>query len=134
MLRGGVHGLGVQGLSDVPDTAPVQRRTAGPVQDAIQVFAPIGGEAGMPVVADRRAVQNRHRLLHQMGVQGVHHRLCGPVAFQIDMAGLARGVDACVGAPGGGDPHALAAEGGDRRLNGPLHRRLVGLGLKAVVS
>src|SRR5690606_30753205 len=54
--------------------------------------------------------------------------------FQIDMAGLARGVDARVGAPGGGDADALSAEGGDGRLNSALDGRLVGLGLKAVIG
>ena len=37
-----------------------------------------------------------------------------------------------VGAAGGGEAHGLAAEGGDRRLDRALHRRLVGLGLEAV--
>ncbi len=133
-LGGGVHGLYVQRFFDMPDPAPVQRRTTGAVQDAVQVFAPGRREARMPVVADRRAVQHRHRLLHQMGVQGVHHRLRGPVALQIDMAGLARGVDARVGATSGGDARLLTAKGRDRRLDRALHGRLIGLGLKAVVG
>src|SRR5690606_36822385 len=53
---------------------------------------------------------------------------------QIDVTGMARGVDASVGPPGGGDAHGLAAEGRHRRLDRALHRRLARLGLKAVVG
>ncbi|MNE22068.1 hypothetical protein D3C80_1152570 [compost metagenome] len=133
-LRRRMHGLGVQRLLDVPDPAPVQGRTTGPVEDAIQVFAPVGGEAGVPVVADRGAIQHRHRFMHQVGVQSVHHRPRRPVLVQIDMAGLARGVDPGIGAARSGDAHGLAGKGRHRRLDGALHRRLTRLGLKAVVS
>src|SRR5690606_2477467 len=69
-----------------------------------------------------------------VGVDGVHHRLRRPGLFEIDADDLAGGVDAGVGAAGGGDADGLAAEGGDGALDRALHRRLVGLGLEAVVA
>ncbi len=133
-LGGGMHGLRVERRLHAPDPAALQRRRRPAVEDAEEIDAPLGREAGVEVVRGGGGVQHRDGLSGEMGVQGVHHGGGRPVAGQVEVDHLARSVDPGVGASGGADHHPLAAEGLDRPLQRALHRGLAGLDLEAMIG
>ena len=133
-LGGGVHGPGVQGRPDMPDLAAVEGGGRRSVEDAVEV-APLGSrEAGVPALRGDLGLQHHHRLVDQVGVEGVAHGQCGPVLRKIHVHHLAGGVDPGIGATGGLQAQGLAAEGEDCALHRALDRGQVTLGLEALVG
>ncbi len=61
-LRGLVHRLGVQGLSEMPDPPLVQGRGAATSEDAVEVAPAGGGKAGVKAGLGKAGLEDRDRL------------------------------------------------------------------------
>ena len=131
-LRRLVHGVGVERALDQPGAARVERQRRAAVDDAIEIMPRVRRKARIEIVRRRaRAGRMATGCRPHMGVERVAQHIGAPDAGQIDMADLARGVDAGVGAPGAahaaGSPHRARK----RALDHFLHRKAIGLTLPA---
>ena len=113
------HGLEVEGRGDPVAEARPQRRGVGAVPDAVAVELRAGVAAGVEVVrrsggVDDRHVRGQHTVERPQQARGVEPGL-DPHAGH-----LPPGVDAGVGSPGSGHPHAAPRHPRERVLQTPL--------------
>ena len=106
MRRPGPHRVDVKRLAHLPDEAVVVGRGRAPREQAEHIGALDRAEACVEVVGHARRVEDRDGGGLQVPVQRLGQAERVPVAFQIRVGHLARGVDARVGPSGRGDPRA----------------------------
>src|SRR5262249_3783318 len=130
-LRRRLHGRDIERLGDAPSTAAFEGEISAAVDDAIEVMAPGGGEAGIKRILHPFGCDHGNRMRAQMCVQGVAHCVFIPVLGKIHMADLGERVHAGVGAPRPLHAYPLSAECLDRGRQHALHRGTVILDLPA---
>ena len=77
-----------------------------PVEDAIEVAAAAGREAGVEIHARHHAVENPDRRGRQMGIHRLRYHPSSPGLGEIEVDHLAGCVDPRIGAAGGVDADA----------------------------
>src|SRR6185437_14823415 len=130
-LRGAMHCLGVERHRHVPDPPLLQRRARPPVENAVFVMAPQGGESRLEFGAGRDALQHCNWVWLQMVVERFRYPVGVPLAPEIEMHDLPERVDARIGASGRLRHHRLARKPLDRFLEHLLHGGPIRLPLPA---
>ena len=125
------HGGGVERMADAPGEAAVahQRRAAG--DDAEEVGALDGVEAGVKAGRHLGRRHHRHRLRPEMRVDRGGEAPGVPGALEVDMGHLPERVHAGIGPPRSEGHRRLGSDARDRRLQRALHARMRGLALPA---
>ena len=129
-----MHRLGIQRARIPPDPAAIQRRIRPAVQDAVEIAAARRRETRVEILRRAMRGQHDHRLLPQMCVQPVAQPAGSQVLIDLQMADLAGGMHAGIGAPGGGQHHRFAGQARDRLFECLLHGRAIRLALPADIG
>ncbi len=106
-LRRGLHRLGVEGVDDMPDPAALEHRRWATGEDAVEIVAAGGQEAGVEIGRRERGLQHRDMRADEM-VERVAQLVASERLIEIEMRDLAEGVDAGIGAAGAVHRDALA--------------------------
>ena len=111
-----------QPLRHPPHAVAIEHGRRRPRQDAIEVVARGGAEAGVEIVGDDRAVEHGDRIGLQMEVDGRAHRIRRPGTRQVEVRHLPERMHAGVRAAGPAHRDGLAGELADRLGQPALHR------------
>ena len=133
MVGGSLHGVGIEGVPNLPDEATVMGdgRTAG--DETEQIVARAGGKAGVEIIGHAGDGGDGDGMRAQMGVDGTGEAERIPITVKIAVRDLARGMDACIGAARALDNMVAGLQAGQGRLHGGLHGGLAtGLALPAI--
>ena len=128
-LGGLLHGVRVQVVLDLPDQPLVMGGRRPPHQQPKKVSPLDRRKPGVPVIGDPRAIHDGYGMRLEMLVQRLGEPEWIPVLFHVALRHLTRGVDASIGAPGGGNRVIARLKSGQRRLDRALNRGLVFLAL-----
>lgn len=126
----------IQRLRHVPHPLGVERGGRAAVEDAIEIVACLGGEAGVEIVGDGLSLEHGEAGVHQaqMRVKRVAHGARLPRFGEIHMGDLTKRVHTGVGAAGRLDIRRAAAKGGERRHQIARHRAGIVLALPAAIK
>jgi len=129
--RGARHGLGIEHAGYLPGAVKIERKRRSAVDDAVMIDACDGRTPGIEIICRIFRRQNGNPMRPQMCVQRVTQLFRLGRAPEIEMAGLAQGMDPGIRPPGAMHPHRLATKCGNRLLKRLLDRKAIGLPLPA---
>jgi hypothetical protein len=133
VVGGGLHGVGIKGVADLPDEACVMGDGGTAGDEAEEVVAFAGAEAGVEIIGDFCDGGDGDGQGAQVGVDGARKAVRIPIAVKVAVGDLTCGMHACIGAACALDDVIAGLQAGQGGLYRRLHSGLAaGLALPAI--